>query len=331
MRLNRNSRRRKDRRTWLRADALCAAAALLMATLSSSMSAQAQPPLDEPVPPDPWSTTGPEPPPGVDVGGSQPSSATATVIPGVPTYIWQHGCGPTAAGMVIGYWDGQGYSGLVQGDASSQSANSWVDEMIASEGPASNYSDYCLPMDDTGTSPWILSDLSELPIGDEHADECLADYMNTSQSYWDLRYGWSYFSDVGSALEQYAESKFHTVLTTTYFYSATVENLHMGSTLDWDSFRAEIDAGRPLVFLVDTDASGGTDHFVTVVGYDEDVSGRYYGCYNTWDHSGPHWYEFEQMGWGQFWGVYGATSFRIESVEVEMTEQVNLPLVLREQ
>ena len=27
------------------------------------------------------------------------------LIPDVPSYIWHHGCGPTAAGMIIGYWN----------------------------------------------------------------------------------------------------------------------------------------------------------------------------------------------------------------------------------
>jgi len=30
-------------------------------------------------------------------------------ISGVPAYLWRCGCAPTAAGMVLGYWDGHGY------------------------------------------------------------------------------------------------------------------------------------------------------------------------------------------------------------------------------
>ena len=43
-------------------------------------------------------------------------SATGIVISGVPAYYWYRGCGPTSAGMIIGYWDGHGYSNLVVGD-----------------------------------------------------------------------------------------------------------------------------------------------------------------------------------------------------------------------
>ncbi len=48
------------------------------------------------------STTGPEPPPGLDMGLNLEKNTNAqVVISGVPTYIWHHGCGPTALGMVV--------------------------------------------------------------------------------------------------------------------------------------------------------------------------------------------------------------------------------------
>ena len=96
------------------------------------------------------------------------------VIDGVPAYKWQHGCAPTAAGMIIGYWDSMGYSDLV--DKS-------VNEMIASSG---NYEDYCLPLDNPSD---IKPDKSEKPEGDEHDDDSLADFMDTSQSVRHLFYG----------------------------------------------------------------------------------------------------------------------------------------------
>ena len=39
------------------------------------------------------STTGPVPPPGLD-RGLRLFSLAQTVIPGVPAYVWRHGCGP---------------------------------------------------------------------------------------------------------------------------------------------------------------------------------------------------------------------------------------------
>jgi hypothetical protein len=53
------------------------------------------------------STTGPIPPPEVapkNADGAS-GSATAEVTLAVPGYFWRHGCGPTAVGMVVGYYD----------------------------------------------------------------------------------------------------------------------------------------------------------------------------------------------------------------------------------
>jgi hypothetical protein len=221
--------------------------------------------------------------------------------------------------MVIGYWDGQGYDALVPGDASTQTAA--VNAMIASGDSAgdteTNYADYCLPMDDSYTNPAPLPDKSEPPTGDEHADHCVADYMKTSQSYHGNYYGWSWFSHMGPALQSYTRQ----VLGNNYF--GVTENLYMfSSSLNWDRLRAEIDAGRPMVFLVDTNADGSTDHFVTVIGYADTGGGQYYACLNTWDDD-IHWFEFAPIEQGQPWGVFGGTTYRI----LMFDQHLFLPLI----
>ena len=253
-------------------------------------------------PPDAQSTTGPTPPPGVDPAVVSAASADAVVIVNVPAYLWRHGCGPTAAGMVIGYWDGRGFDDLVPGDASSQTDA--VNAMIASGGPASNYTDYCEPID---SYPDLKPDRSEPPVGDEHPDNCVADYMKTSQSFYYNYYGWSWFSAVGPAMKNYVDALGQDG------YDVTVNNLYMvrDSSLNWDSFRAEIDAGRPMVLLVDTDGNGGTDHFVTAVGYDEEAGVKKYACLDTWS-AGLRWCEFASMAEGQEWGIFGGVTFQIE-------------------
>jgi len=270
-------------------------------------------------PPDAQSTTGPTPPPGVDSQGVTLSSVTAVVISGVPAYKWHHGCGPTAAGMVIGYWDGHGFDALVAGDAYTQTTA--VNEMIASDiVTPSHYSDYSLPLDYFGVDPSPLPDKSEPPFGDEHPDNCVADYMYTSQSYHSNYYGWSWFSHVGPAMENYVASVGHPD------YYADARNLYMFYTpqLTWDNFRAEIDAGRPMVLLVDTNGDGNTDHFVTAIGYDLVGGTPYYACFDTWD-TNVHWYEFAPMASGQGWGIYGAITFRM----LQLSEHLFCPLVLR--
>jgi len=251
---------------------------------------------DWPIPPeqDVCSTTGPTPPPGMSPGYASTALDYEVVVPGVPAYLWCNGCGPTSAGMVIGYWDGQGFDDLVSGDASTQTLA--VNQMMSSTG---NYNDYCLPID---LWPNILDDLSEPPPGDTHDDNCLADFMKTSRSASGCTYGGSYVSKVPAALRKYppwANAR----------YVGTAQNRSWGS-LDWQGFRDEIDAGRPLVFTVDTDGNAVTDHYVTVLGYGELNGAPMYGCYHNFDRD-IHWYSFEPIGVGRPYGIAYMTTFSL--------------------
>ncbi len=246
------------------------------------------------------STTGPIPPPGIDQGLREPNKSQV-IIPGVPSYIWHHGCGPTSLGMVIGYWDTYGPPNLVPGDATTQTVA--VNAMMANDsqnpscgGPASDhYQDYACPMDDGLSSP--LTDRSE--TGGAHVDNCVADFMHTSQSAYGNLYGWSWFDDIGPAMVQYAAMVDPTIapITGNYYFSPSA----------WQTYKDEIDANRPVILLVDTDGDGATDHFPVGIGYDE--TEQEYAVYNTWDHN-IHWYKWRDMGSGITWGIFGFTVFR---------------------
>jgi len=251
---------------------------------------------------DAQSRSGPTAPPGALAAEHHAASAAAVVIPGVPAYLWRQGCGPTAAGMLLGYWDAHGFPDLVPGDASTQTDA--VNAALASDGPASNYSDYCLPKDYATIDPSPLPDKSEYPFGDEHPDDCLADLMKTSQSHSQNYYGWSWFSDLGAALERYV-----TLCRPTYHADVAFHTFH-GSDLTWDALRAEIDAQRPAVLFVDVDGHGGADHFVTAVGYDTANGAPRYGCLDTWD-TDVHWFDFAPIAEGQRWGVFGAITLQL--------------------
>jgi len=246
------------------------------------------------------STTGPVPPPGIDRGIRPPTRAQVT-IPGVPAYLWHHGCGPTAVGMVVGYWDGKGYSDLVPGDATTQTAA--VDATIADDSGNPNcaapdgdhYQDYSCPID---SWPTLLMDRSQ--TGGAHASDCVADFFETSWSSRNNYYGWSWFSDVPVSFTGY-------VNLVAPQYSATATNKYFAG-FSWAEYKAEIDAGRPVVFLVDTDGDGDTDHFVTGIGYDNAT--MKYGIHDTWD-TGTHWYLWRQIQAGDPWGIYGVTLFSI--------------------
>jgi hypothetical protein len=249
----------------------------------------------------------------VDAQGSLLASTSAVLIPGVPAYDWHHGCGPTAAGMVLGYYDGRGYDALVPGSASTQTGA--VNAMIATEGTASNYTDYCLPMDENTSS--ILPDKSEPPAGDEHADNCVADLMKTSQSAYGNRYGWSFLSHIGPAVTGYVS------WLSNLGYVANYTNKWMtgAPALTWSNFRAEIDAGRPMILLVDTNADGSTDHFVTAIGYDTVGGVQKYACHSTWDRD-VHWFNFAPMAPGQDWGIHSAVFLEMSGATVTETPTV---------
>ena len=77
---------------------ICVALAILEFALQT---ADAQQSTSGPFPPP---TAGPRAPLSFALKDGQGSGASYT-IPGVPAYKWRHGCGPTALGMVMGYYD----------------------------------------------------------------------------------------------------------------------------------------------------------------------------------------------------------------------------------
>ncbi len=251
------------------------------------------------------STTGPEPPPGVapkegqagaDLGGS------SKTIADVPAYLWRHGCGPTAVGMVIGYYDVHGFDDLFAGSAATQTAD--VNQGIASQEDAANprhYEDYSLPID--SGAPSALPDKSQLPMGDEHPHDCVADFMRTSWSFYANFYGWSWSTHVNQSFVSYVQLR-------NPQYVPTCQRYRMSTgALNWEVLTGEIDSDRPMVFLVDTDGDGGTDHFVTVVGY-RDTPSQQYGCLDTWSPADiVRWCDFEPMAGGQPWGVWAGWAF----------------------
>jgi len=236
------------------------------------------------------STTGPKPPPGIDRGLAPP--VRGTVVLDVTAYLWHHGCGPTAAGMVMGYWSMNGYEQLVKYGVPAMIAGDHGDSVCGAP-IGDHYHDYSCPID--GGSP--IPDMSEL--GGAHTSDCIADFMRTSWSAAYNLYGWSWFVDVGQALLAYPP---YADPTYTHFRMRELDF----SSVSFTDYKAEIDAGRPTVFLVDTDGNGVTDHFVTGIGYSEDPPK--YGVHDTWDQS-IHWYLWRAIAPGVSWGIYGMHFF----------------------
>lgn len=265
----------------------------------------AVPLIDEPPQPPHQSTTGPVPPPEVmapptAVPEQQQGGATKTMS--VPSYMWRHGCGPTAVGMVLGYYDMHACDYLYAGNAAMQTDQ--VNQGIASQGGTGSprhYEDYSLPMD-SGT-PTIQADKSEQPVGSRHPNDSVADFMRTSWSAAGNRYGWSWSSDIGPAFTGYVNLR-------NPIYMPACRQYYMGGSLTWAVLKQQIDNDRPMVFLVDSDGDGYTDHFVTIVGYN-DTPVQQYGCLDTW-YTPVRWCTFRGMSNTYAWGVWGGWSFSIQ-------------------
>ena len=211
---------------------------------------------------------------------------SAALIPSVPAYLWRHGSAPTAAAMLLGFYDLQGYSELLPGLASTQ-----TDEINLAIASTAHYDEYALPLD---TADAILPDKSELPESEQHNPNCLADYLNTSKSGYGNYYGSTRKADVSPGIEEYvAVGGLYTATVTAYSFQ----------NITWATIQNEIRNGRPLIFLVDPDGDGNADHFVTVIGTVVEDDIPYYACYNTLDGE-VHWYNFRYVYPGYEWGFY---------------------------
>jgi hypothetical protein len=212
--------------------------------------------------------------------------------------------------MIVGYYDTLGYDDLISGSATNQTDA--VNQAIASGGDATNpyppgserhYEDYASPVD---SYPNLLTDDYIASSRTPHIDNCIADYMDTSKSTRSNYYGWSWSSDVGPAFVNYVSQQ-----NSAYEPSFQQYNTYNG-TLTWSVLMSEIDAGRPMVFLVDTDGDGGTDHFVTITGYRTSPSLQY-GCWDTWSTTDIRWENFADLDPGTAWGIWGGWALRLRA------------------
>lgn len=174
--------------------------------------------------------------------GAPPTSPV--IIAGVPDYLWRHGCGPTALGNVIGYYDTHGYNDLIVGDANWQTND--VNQAMASGGDSTNpepngsekhYRDYSCPEDDL--TPGMLLDEYITQGRNPHPDDCIGDYMKTSQCMSNNRYGWSWSYDMGPAFVGYVNQQ-----NASYNPTYTEYSPISGRTLTWAVMTNEIDNGR---------------------------------------------------------------------------------------
>jgi len=202
--------------------------------------------------------------------------ASPVTIDNVPAYSWYHGCSPTAVGMVLGYWDMNGYDNLFDATGSDVFLTANVQDHISS--PEHNYF-YDPKPDRTGTPP---------------PDTSIADFMGTSEG--SLSMGSTYVSRIDDGARNYAAWRGYT------------DWVSYNTSTDFQYIVDEIDAGRPLVGYVASGTSG-PNHSVPIIGYD--LANMLYGFYTGWGESESiMWQPYRGVSSQWAWGVRSLTYIR---------------------
>ncbi|HNX27275.1 MAG TPA: hypothetical protein PKK48_07695, partial [Phycisphaerae bacterium] len=256
------------------------------------------------------------------------------ILENVPSYKWWFGCAPTAAGMLIGYYDNTLDGEFITGDANDQSANPNINEMIASSGTGDyefdaagdviinvpglagtgnipDYALYNLYDDSDDDAPY--ADMSTLNPGGVHEDDSLADFMLTGQSFSGLTMGGTWNNAIGTGIEEYVE---YLQASMTVDYVAETDYMVYG-IFTWETLVSEIDAGRPVLLCVDSSGDGVSDHAIIAIGYDATM--HKYACYTTWSVDDPttfvdealEWYDFTSVAQGQVFGISAGITVEI--------------------
>jgi hypothetical protein len=270
---------------------------------------------------------------------------SAVTLSTVCVYDWAYGCSAVSAGMMMGYYDRTGYNNMYAGPANGGVAptanttwghHTWPscdpdqDPFSHGECPfiASHQGidgrnipgyvdDYYTGYVCEATDPYVTAGRTQ------HTADCTGDFMGTSQNRWHMCDGATmfYYNSDNSAKSNYtacessgyrdgchgmrlfAESRGYTV-TSNYNQRIYGYGGHSAG-FTYDQFKAEIDAGRPVIIQL-------AGHTMLGYGYDS-ASTTIYIC-NTWDHSG------HAMTWGSTYSGMahqGVTVLHLGSIVIE--------------
>lgn len=185
----------------------------------------------------------------------------------------------------MGYWDVKGYSKLF-------SAQGW-DNVKLTKNVANQITD---PQHAARYNP--SPDKNYLP----NSYDSIADWLGTSVD--PLEKGWTYTDKIAGAIKGYANYQGYQFDSNTYYYNSTL----------WDTFKREIDAGRPVIAGIDSDSDGDLDHTVPAFGYYEQSGVRMYAFYLNWYEvegavtDGYRWAAFAPTKSGVQYGVHDVTT-----------------------
>ncbi|MBN1404116.1 MAG: PEP-CTERM sorting domain-containing protein [Opitutales bacterium] len=278
-------------------------AALALAFLSHSAGAQSAASYD-------WSTDNLV---ALSGGGTLPSTTSST---------WWYGCGPTSAGMMMAYYDTNGYKGysfdnLIPGTAPTSvggysTTNAAFLHTIASEGHQRDFYSAGTYGYNTGGGQTSLG--YEL-TGDDltgglHSFDCLADFTGASQGDMGNGGAVAYYDEFGSILTAadlapdlgsgvvanllngielfvnycgYSVQNVFSQLVDEYVDTLTDA---VDEGFSFGDYAAEIDEGRPVILHY-------VGHFMLGVGYEVEGENSIIQFYNTWDNT------LHEVTWGQ--------------------------------
>jgi len=236
----------------------------------------------------------------IDLSGGQISYIVEGGSKTLPqtSYDWWYGCSATSAGMMMGYYDRNGYAGKTYGNlvpggvaeaetfSFSTSGTAWsalVNNAIASQGHVTDFygshfnggggtkdDGYGASGDDLPSStPW-------------HSFNCLADFMGTSQdAYGNVNGGTTFYFSSNGAKWYPADDLFwgvqdrdgmygigeyihycHYDYADDALYTQATDNLGLAYGFTFENYKAEIDARRPVIIHVE-------GHSMFGYGYDD--------------------------------------------------------------
>jgi len=253
------------------------------------------------------------------------------VLPNTCNYEWWYGCSPTAAGMLMGHYDRNGYAGLkynnlVPGVAENSTypstVGSWdynAQYAIASPGHVSDfYSGGNGASGDDVPQPW-------------HDFDCLADFMGTSQDSVGNPNGstllWNYtdgsplhaYEMPGYGLADYSgmygigEYVDYAGYSYNNLYNQYIDALGLTYGFSYADFMAEIDAGRPVMVHIENHSMYGYGYYLDPTGAPMinvyDTLGPNQGWPNNGTNPGV-------LAWGGAYGTTGMYHYGVTVLEL---------------
>jgi len=245
-------------------------------------------------------------------------AAGINVLTNVPASTWAFGCSATSAAMMFGYYDNSGYTNMYAGPTNGgqypMTNAIWGSVVINGETRALNplsttrngldgrtiyghVDDYWIKYGSTVSDPFITGSWTEHSKG-----ECTGDFMGTNQSsfnnsdgsatFWNYSDGTPLYDFTGAepgnrdgchGMKLFVELRGYAVQSSGNFNQYIYPYGSNTKGFSFADFKAEIDAGRPVLIQVE-------GH--TMLGFGYDDTGTTVYIHDTWD------YLNHTMTWG---------------------------------